>query len=148
MNTGRLALAIIAGFVFIFATDFVIHGCWLRPDYVATASLWRTDDEMQRRFFVLLLAQFVCALAFLYIWAKTGWRRRSIADGCAFGFWMGLFQQTTTAILYVVSPMPWRLALKWFAVGIVQAVLLGALAAIVYKPRLLSEAAAERERTR
>ena len=146
MNTGRLTLAIIAGFVFIFATDFVVHAVWLAGDYKATASLWRSEDEMQSRFLFMLAAQFLCALAFLYIWARTGWRRRTITDGCTFGFWMGLFQQTTTIILYVVSPMPWRLALKWFGVGMVQAVLLGALAALIYKPRLLSEAAAERER--
>jgi hypothetical protein len=146
MNSGRLALAIIAGFVFIFATDFVIHGVWLVGDYKATASLWRPEAEMQTRFLALLLGQFLCALAFLYIWAKTGWRRRTIADGCMFGFWMGLFQQATTIILYVVSPMPLMLAAKWFGAGLLQAVLLGALAAAIYKPRLLSEAAAQRER--
>ena len=148
MNTGRLALAIIAGFIFIFASDFAVHGIWLASTYKATASLWRSEADMQSRFLVLLFGQFVCALAFLYIWARTGWRRRSVADGCSYGFWMGLFQQSTTIILYVVSPMPWALALKWFGVGVVQAVLLGALAALIYKPRLLSEAASERERTR
>lgn len=146
MNTGRLTLAILAGFVFIFATDFLVHGVWLAAHYKATASLWRAEAEMQSRFFVLLGAQFLCALAFFYIWAKTGWRRRSIADGCFYGFWMGLFQQTTTVILYVVSPMPLGLAAKWFFVGIVQAILLGVIAAAIYKPRLLSEAAAQRER--
>jgi hypothetical protein len=61
---------------------------------------------------------------------------------------MGLFQQTMTLVLYVVTPMSVALSVKWFFAGLVQAVLLGALAALLYKPRLLSEAAAERERTR
>ena len=139
MNTSRLALAVIAGFAFIFATDFLIHGVWLAGDYKATAALWRPEEEMQRRLVYMLVAQFVCALAFLYIWAKTGWRRRSIADGCAFGLWMGLFQQITTIILYVVAPLPLQLAIKWFFVGILQAVLLGALAALIYKPKTLAD---------
>ncbi|HEX8281431.1 MAG TPA: hypothetical protein VF551_08640, partial [Chthoniobacterales bacterium] len=74
---------------------------------------------------------------FMYIWAKTGWRRRTIADGCFYGFWMGLFQQVTTLTYYVVAPMPKELAAKWFGIGLVQAVLLGAIAALVYKPRAL-----------
>ena len=94
---------------------------------------------MRTRFLFMLLAQFLCALAFLYIWAKTGWRRRSIADGCVFGFWMGLFQQITTLILWVVAPLPLHLAMKWFFIGIVQAILLGALAATIYKPRTLGD---------
>jgi hypothetical protein len=33
--------------------------------------------------------------------------------------------------------MPKELAAKWFGIGLVQAVLLGAIAALVYKPRAL-----------
>ncbi len=90
---------------------------------------------MRIRFLWMLGAQLLCAVAFIYIWAKTGWRRRSISDGAAFGFWMGLFQQVTTIVLYVVMPMPGLLAVKWVAAGLVQATLLGMLAAAIYKPR-------------
>jgi len=40
-----------------------------------------------------------------------------------------------TIVLYVTMPMPGLLALKWFIAGLVQAVLLGMLAAAIYKPR-------------
>ena len=139
MNTTRLALAIIAGFVLIFATDFLIHAVWLAGDYKATAALWRPESEMQRRFPLMLIAQLLCSIAFVYIWAKTGWRRRTVVDGCMFGLWMGLFQQVTTIVLYVVTPMPKELALKWLVAGLVQAVLLGAVAALIYKPYTASE---------
>ncbi len=135
MNTGRLALAVLAGFAFLFATDFLIHGVWLAGDYKASAALWRPEDEMRRRIIILLFAQFICSLSFLYIWARTGWRRRTLFDGCSFGFWMGLFQQVTTFVLYAVMPLPRDLALKWLIAGMVQAVLFGALASVLYKPR-------------
>jgi hypothetical protein len=125
----------IAGFAFIFGSDFVIHALWLAPDYKATASLWRVESEVQRRFILLLFAQFLCAISFFYVWAKTGWRRRTIADGFWFGFWLGAFQQVGTIVLYVIMPMPWQLALKWFLSGMLQAVLLGMLASLLYKPR-------------
>ncbi len=135
MNFGRLALAIVAGFIFVFGTDFLVHVVWLGPDYKATASLWRPEDEMNRRFVVMIFAHFMGAFSFLYVWARTGWRRRTVLDGCAFGFWMGLFQQVTTLILYVVMPLPLLLAMKWFGAGMVQAVLFGALASFLYQPR-------------
>ncbi|MDQ6623479.1 MAG: hypothetical protein M3Y86_08345 [Verrucomicrobiota bacterium] len=135
MNSGRLVLAVLAGFAFIFASDFLIHAVWLAPDYKVTAALWRSESEMQRRFILLLAGQFLCALSFLYIWARTGWRRRTLLNGCAYGFWLGLFQQVGTIVTYVVVPMPWQLALKWFLAGLLQAILFGALASIIYKPR-------------
>jgi len=134
MNTTRLFLAVLAGFAFIFASDFLIHAVWLEADYKATASLWRPEAEMRRRFALMLFAQLLCAVAFMYIWAKTGWRRRTVSDGCVFGLWMGLFAQVMTIVLYVVTPMPKELALKWFLAGLLQAVVLGAIASLVYKP--------------
>jgi len=137
MNIRRLLLTILAGFAFVFATDYLIHVLWLAPDYKASAALWRPEDEMKKRFLILLFAQFLCALAFVYIWGRTGWRRRTILDGATFGFWMGLFQQVTSIVLYVVSYLPWQLALKWIGAGLLQSILLGALAAVVYRPRTL-----------
>lgn len=141
MNAPRLFLAIVVGFVFIFASDFLIHSVWLGPTYKVTQALWRTESEMQRRFLIMLASQLLAAVALLYIWARTGWRRRSVFDGCVFGGWMGLFQQAFTLALYVVLPMPIGLAAKWFLAGIVQSVLLGALAALVYKPVTLANRA-------
>lgn len=140
MNIPKLFLTIIAGFAFILGSDYLIHAVWLAPDYKASASLWRTEDEMSRRLFLMLIAQFLCALAFVYVWARTGWRRRTVMDGATFGFWLGLFQQVTSIVLYVVSYLPWQLAMKWIGAGLVQAMLLGALSAVIYTPRaLLSE---------
>jgi hypothetical protein len=42
MNIKRLILAIVAGWVVIFATDFLIHQLWLGPIYEATKPLWRS----------------------------------------------------------------------------------------------------------
>lgn len=138
MNAGRLFLTIVVGFVYIFATDYVVHALWLAGDYKATAAPWRPEDQMRVRFLWMFGAQLLCAIAFVYIWAKTGWRRRSIADGAVFGFWMGLFQQVTTIVLYVVAPMPLSLAAKWFVSGLLQTVVFGVLAALIYKPRSLT----------
>jgi hypothetical protein len=47
---------------------------------------------------------------------------------------MGLFQQVWAIVDYVVLPMPAELAVKWFLSGLAQAILLGIVTALVYKP--------------
>ena len=86
----RLILAIIAGWVVIFATDFLIHGLWLKPDYDATKAIWRPENEMQAHICWMFFAQFLCAATFVIIWAK-GFSGGSIGCGAAFGLLMGLF---------------------------------------------------------
>ncbi|HEX7515808.1 MAG TPA: hypothetical protein VF345_00830 [Chthoniobacterales bacterium] len=133
MNIKRLILAIIAGWVVIFATDFPIHEIWLKPVYEATKPLWRPDNEMHTRVCWMFFAQFLIAATFVIVWAK-GFAGRSIGTAVAFGLLMGVFQQTWVIILFVVMPMPAELAVKWFFSGLAQAVLLGIVTSLVYKP--------------
>lgn len=135
MNIPRLIVAIIVGFVVIFGTDVLIHGFWLDPDYKATASLWRPESEMQSRFHWMLIGQLLCAVTFVIIWAK-GAAGTSMGTAIGFGLLMGLFQQVWVIVNYVVLPMPGELAAKWFFSGLVQAVLLAVVTALIYKPAL------------
>ena len=64
MNPKRLVLAIVAVFAGIFVTDFLIHAVWLRQNYLDTANLWRTEDDMNKHFGYLLFGQFLAAVAF------------------------------------------------------------------------------------
>ena len=133
MNIKRLILAILAGWVAVFATDFLIHHLWLGPVYEATKPLWRPEDEMHTRICWMFFAQFLIVATFVIVWAK-GFAGRSIGTGICFGLLMGVFQQTWAIILFVVLPMPGELAVKWFIGGLAQAVLLGIVTSLVYKP--------------
>ena len=127
-----MILAIIAGWVVIFATDFLIHELWLGPIYQATKPLWRPEDEMHTRVCWMFFAQFLIVATFVVVWAK-GLAGRSIGAAVSFGLLMGVFQQTWAIILFVVMPMPAELAVKWFFGGLAQAVLLGIVTSLVYK---------------
>jgi hypothetical protein len=133
MNMKRLILAIIAGWAVICATDFLIHDFWLGPVYEATKSIWRPDDEMHARICWMFFAQFLIVATFVIVWAK-GFAGRDMSTAVTFGFVMGLFQQTWAVILFVVLPIPGELAIKWFIGGLAQAVLLGIVTSLVYKP--------------
>ena len=134
MNLPRLILAIVVAFIVIFGSDMLIHAVWLKPDYEATKSLWRPEAEMQSRFHWMVLAQVLCAVSFVIIWAKGG-VPGSVGNGIGFGLLMGLFQQIWALVNYVVLPLPGDLAVKWFCSGLGQAVLIGITTALIYRPR-------------
>ena len=142
MNMKRLLLAIVAAFVIVFGTDFLIHGLWLNRDYEATKELWRPESDMHARFHWMLMAQLIGAATFVIIWAK-GFAGRDLATGITFGLLMGLFQGIWAIINHVVMPVPGALATKWLLAGVVQCVLLGIVTALIYKP----DAAPERQLT-
>jgi hypothetical protein len=103
------------------------------PDYEATKSIWRPEAEMTTRVCWMFVAQFLCATTFVIIWAK-GFAGGSVGTGVVFGLLMGLFQEIWVLVNYVVIPMPGDLAVKWFFSGLAQAVLLGVVTSLVYKP--------------
>ena len=140
MNSKRLILAFLAVVVALFATNFLIHGVWLKNTYQETASLWRTDAEMGKRFGWMLLAQGLFAAMFTMLWAKGFATLRCAGCAVMYGLCMGLFSPSLNIITYVVSPVPASLVVKWVGAGLVQAVLLGLLAYAVYKPKPAVEA--------
>ena len=133
MNIKRLILAIVAGFVVIWVTDFLIHGIWMIADYRATQSLWRPEAEMQSHMAWMLGAQLLTVITFVLLWTRWAETARL---GCAvgFGLLMGMFSGVWAIVLYVILPMPGAIAAKWFFAGIVQCVVLGIVTFYVYKP--------------
>ena len=134
MNIKRLIFAIIAAFAVLWVTDFLVHGIWMKPDYLATASLWRPEAEMTSYMSWMLGAQLLSAITFVLIWTRWADTARL---GCAvgYGLLMGLYSGVWAIIMYVVIPMPGSIACKWFFAGIVQSLLIGLVTFFVYKPK-------------
>ncbi len=135
MNPKRLVLTILTVFVGVWFTDFLIHGIWLQSDYKATASLWRTEAEMQARFGWLLLGQFLVAVAFVVLWAAGFAEKATLKCALLYGLLMGLFAKAPALITFAVQPFPPSLSMKWFCAGLAQAILMGLLIFLVYKPK-------------
>src|SRR5258707_14065154 len=85
MNPKRLILAIVAVFVGVWVTDFLIHGVWLQSTYAETMSLWRPEMEMRSHMGWLMLGQFLWALTFVVVWSKVAPATTSLACGCFYG---------------------------------------------------------------
>jgi hypothetical protein len=125
MNIKRLILAIVAGYVVIFATDFLIHHVWMNPDYEATQQVWRAEPEMKSMMGWFIGAQIVTVITFVLLWTRWADTARLL---------MGAFSGAWPITLYAVLPIPCTIACKWFFAGIAQCILLGIVTFFVYKP--------------
>lgn len=130
----RLLLALAAAFVITYASDFLVHGLWLRPDYLAAKSLWRPAEEMRTFGHWVTIAQIISVATFVIIWAK-GFAGRDIVMGIVFGLLMGMSQHVWAIVNYVAMPVPGALAAKWFLAGVAESVLLGIVMSLIYKPK-------------
>ena len=138
MNMKRLLLAIAAVFAVTYVSDYLIHGVWLRPDYLAAQSLWRPPQEMRTFGHWVTLAQIIAVVTFVLLWAK-GFAGRDIGTGIVFGLLVGMSQHVWAIVNYVAFPVPGALAAKWFLAGVVEGVVLGIVTSLVYKPKSAPE---------
>jgi|SRR5712671_2483922 len=135
MNPKCLILAIVAAFAFVWVTDFLIHGGWLKSDYAATMGLWRTDAGMQAHIGWVFLGKLLASFTFVALYAEGFAKEARPGRAVMFGLFMALFSQANTLITYAVQPIPGSLAAKWFIAAVVQGVLLGVIIFFVYKPK-------------
>ncbi|MEA3189220.1 MAG: hypothetical protein QOD99_3050 [Chthoniobacter sp.] len=135
MNVKRLILAIVAVFVGIWVSDFLIHGVWLKQDYAASMSPWRPEAEMQARMGWLFGGELLAAVTFVVLYARGFASMNCLGCACAYGVCMGLFSQAATLISYAVQPLPCALVAKWFVAGVAQGILAAVIVFLVYKPR-------------
>lgn len=133
MNTKRLIIAILAVFIGVFATDYLIHAVWLSGDYKATMNLWRPESDMGKYFPYLLAGQFLASAMFVLIWAHAA--IITLPRALAFALCMGLAKQSATFVTFAVQPLPSQIAVKWVVSGIVQALLMGVILYLTYKPK-------------
>jgi hypothetical protein len=133
-NMKKLILAVVVSFAFLMATNYVIHGVWLTPDYNAIPASHRTAAEIQQKFWVLAIGQILFAAMFAYIYTRGIERKPWLAQGLRYGVVMTL----VTVLPYSLSEydtyiIPHMLAIKWIAAGALQLIVLGAIVAGIYK---------------
>lgn len=143
-------VSFIAVFAFIFGYDFVVHGMLLKPDYEATAQLWRTEEEMQQLgmwcliYHGLLAALFTCwfkksncncAICNKGQCSTTGAAGTTCcpmkSGGLCFGIKIGLLMGILHASSYIWMPIPGNLAIKWFFTGLFQGVGVGVILGMI-----------------
>ena len=132
MNIKRYIAASVAVFVVQQLLNFLIHGVILKAAYESTKSIWRPD--MASKMWILTLTTFILSFLFTLIFVK-GYEAKGIPEGIRFGLLIGLFTSIPMAYnTYATFPIPYSLALQWFLYGTAASIVLGVVAASVYRP--------------
>ena len=134
MNTKRFVLASLAVFVAGMILDFLIHMVILKGAYESLASIWRTD--MNSLMWLMYMSSLIFAFLFVYIFSK-GYEDKGIMEGVRYGLIIGLFFLFPSAFgQYAMYPLPFSLIIQWFIYGLVEFIVFGIIAAVVYKPAM------------
>ena len=132
MNMKKFLLASLVVFVTLQVFDYVIHNLLLGSVYESIQEVFRPD--MMDKMWIMYLIGAIFSLLFVYIFTK-GYEGKGITEGAKYGLIIGLFVSLVGSYSqYVVYPLPYSLALKWFLYGTIELILAGIVAALIYKP--------------
>ena len=135
MNTKRWLLASLAVLVAHDVMEMIIHGGIMSGSYMEIASVWRPEAEMMSKMWIIyILTPLFFSPAFVYIFIK-GYEGRGIGEGIRFGLVVGLMISVPMAYnQYTVYPIPYIMAFQWFVYTLIEFIILGIVAAAIYKP--------------
>lgn len=137
MNWKKFGLAAFLVFVVYLATNMFIHTVILGGEYMKPEiqQALRPDAELKSYFWVRIVTMAVFAFFFTFIFAK-GYERKGLMEGVRFGFYITLFYFFVTSFeQFIIFPLPYRVVWYWIAAGLVESVIMGIVAALVYKPK-------------
>lgn len=132
VNTKRLWPTALAVFAWIFLSDFLIHGWWLKDAYMKTSQLWRPEAEMGQFMSWMMSGQFLTAFFLSFIFTK-GYEGKGWMEGARYGTLMGLFSVSQMCIQYAVTPLPASIFWSWVGAAMFQAIMAGIIASWIYK---------------
>ncbi len=134
MNARRWLLASVAVVVVIGVLEFLIHGVLLSDMYRQTASVWRSEAEMQKMMWVFWVGILVFAPFFTLIYVE-GYEKDKpgLGQGFRFGLYVGAMLSVMNSFgWYVLLPIPLALAFYWFLAILVEFIVAGVAAGLVY----------------
>jgi hypothetical protein len=130
----KLAIATIAAYVVLMATNYLIHSIWLMPDYEAIASSHRTVEGIMHRFWAMALGQFFFAAMFSYIYTRGRENKPWLEQGIRYGIVMTFMTVVPYSLSeYVVYVVNYMLVIKWMVAGGIQLIILGLIVAAIFK---------------
>lgn len=132
-NISSIIFCTVAGFVYIFGLDYLVHVKWLSGIYAQTSQLWRTAEEMGQNFYFMQLINLVIAFTAAELYGRFA-NKMSVGEGIRFGIVLGLLLGAIYAAPYAWLPISGVLAIKWFISGLAKGLGLGILYSLIYRP--------------
>ena len=137
MNTKKFLTAFVVVFVLLEITNYLIHGVILSSTYAeeGVKQVFRAAEEMQSKMWIMWVADLVWSFFFVFIFVK-GYQNKGIMEGIRYGVYIGIFVSFVFAYQsFAMLPLPYSLTFEWFIAGLIQCVIIGIVAAVIYKPK-------------
>lgn len=129
----KLLLAIVAAYIVLMFTNYLVHSVWLMSDYAAIPASHRSPPGILHRFWAMAIGQFLFAAMFAYIYTRGRERKPWLAQGIRYGIIMTLLTVIPYSLSeYVVYIVPYQLAIKWMIAGGIQLIILGWVVAGIF----------------
>lgn len=135
MNWKKFWIAFVVVYVVYQITNLIVHAGLLSGVYerLVTDGVFRSEADMPG--WVFWVTALVFSYFFVFIFAK-GYENRGIMEGVRYGFYVGmLFFFVGSFDQFVMYPIHYSLTWYWIILGIIQTILCGIAAALVYKPK-------------
>lgn len=134
MLNKKLIIAWALVFVVWMVGNFLIHAVLLSNDYGQLPNLYRTEAQTMRYFPLEILAHVIMAGAFTWIYYQGVAVKPWLPQGLRFGVAVALLTAVPTYLIYYsVQPLPGPLVVKQVVLSAILVVLLGVLAAFLYR---------------
>jgi|GEM_PF-1845032 len=133
VNIPRFLSATIAGAIFLYAFEYIVHVHLLMDTYQQTPQLWLSVEAMQENAawgFVRLFA-LVAAIGYLYTRNHEG---KGADEGVRFGLAVGAILGISMASSYLWMPISGDLAVSWLLTGIGKGLGIGVIFSLMYVP--------------
>ena len=133
--TKTFVIAWIVLFVLWMAGSFVVHSVLLGADYAKLQHMFRSPEDSQQYFPIMLLAHVLLAGSFAWIYARGQEAGRAwLGQGLRYGVAVALLSVVPTYMIYLaVQPMPVGVVIKQILGSGVLLVLLGIVTAFLYR---------------
>lgn len=130
MESKKLIAAIVLGYVLLGLLGYLIHGVLLLPTYRAHEGIWRDEETMMHKRWVMWVGELMFTAVFAWIYTRNVENKPWAGQGIRYGMLMTLLTVIPTVCSqYVVYPLTYPLALKWMVAGGVELILLGLVVA-------------------
>jgi uncharacterized PurR-regulated membrane protein YhhQ (DUF165 family) len=137
MNWKRFLVASLVVYVVVQAMDLVINQVFMKGANESLKGLWRPD--ITSRMWMMYVIGVLVALLFTYIFIK-GREGKGITEGVRYGIIIWLFVSVPMNMsMWVLLPISHIIILRWMLFGLLEMLVAGILAAVIYKPVALSK---------
>jgi len=141
MFTKKFFLTVILVFVTLEVTNYIIYQVIMAPTFQdpELTKAFRPEGEMAGKMWIAFLMDLVWSFFFVFFFSK-GYENRGIMEGVRFGIYIGLFYSMVVSYQsYVFYPLPYSFVLSMFLWGVLQCIICGIVAALVFKPKVVAE---------